>query len=685
MSKSSKDAGLFPVAQPITTSDFTPNPEGPELPPGLPGGIPGFPGVPSPIPFPGPFPHYCGLSLPQGCYQLSITTTSLSSQFLFRNFKLGSLRVQHSGTGYVISGDTYRYSFFDLFQGNIPSFGPTEIPVYPRSRYGSYLKATSVNVPTFSFGTCRITLNLDEYDYKQPPAGSFDGTFPTAPSRSMTVYLTPATPPSGYTGAYFTGQIYIGGILQTSMNVTLARVSDYYRKATVEVHTMTGSVAPTQVGTEYFTSVYANANWNLSVKTDPTPIPAPTVAAGFPAGWTGTSNWGSPSPGYGLLHQVMTNVVDFASINLDKEWYIHLLVVPAALGDGRGAMFDSINVPREGVASFSDDGYPSSDSGNFGAAANKKQRDVPRAFLRSASHEITHAFNQIHQEFEGGADNSIMTTTPSVADYLATHGGSFPNDIFLGFNEHVRHHLIHLPDIVIRPGGMTFNAGHNGIPVPQADTDGDEMYIDHAALDLTFATKNHRVKLGEPLHLDWELRNISDKAVWLPGDLSIENEFAEISVTKPNGEEIQMPAYAIKCDSAFFIEAKPGDKIAATHHLFWSTQGFAFETPGKHTVNLEISWRSRGATVGKKASVDVFVDYPATEKENEVIAHLMNDEVGKYVALGGHAYHLRSAVDHIKAAMESHKDHPASKAMANFYDAKMPTTQNRKKVPQKKN
>jgi hypothetical protein len=34
--------------------------------------------------------------------------------------------------------------------------------------------------------------------------------------------------------------------------------------------------------------------------------------------------------------------------------------------------------------------------------------------------------------------------------------------------------------------------------------------------------------------------------------------------------------------------------------------------------------------------------------------------------------------------MESHKDHPASKAMANFYEATMPATQNRKKVPQKK-
>lgn len=154
------------------------------------------------------------------------------------------------------------------------------------------------------------------------------------------------------------------------------------------------------------------------------------------------------------------------------------------------------------------------------------------------------------------------------------------------------------------------------------------------------------------------------------GDLSIENEFAEISVTKPNGDEIQMPTYVIKCDSAFFIEAKPGDTISTSHQLFRSTQGFAFERPGKHKVNLEISWRSSGATVGKKASADNFVDYPVTERENEVIAHMMTDEVGKYIALGGHAYHLKSAVGHIEAVIEVHKDHPASKAVAALYDAK---------------
>src|SRR5204862_6357184 len=102
------------------------------------------------------------------------------------------------------------------------------------------------------------------------------------------------------------------------------------------------------------------------------------------------------------------------------------------------------------------------------------------------------------------------------------------------------------------------------------------MYIDHPALDLKFAAKKARLKIGEPLQLDWEVKNVSDAGVWLPGDLSIENEFAEISVAKPGGDEVQMPAYAIRSDSAFFVQAKAGGRIAATHTLFWSPQGFAF-------------------------------------------------------------------------------------------------------------
>jgi len=65
--------------------------------------------------------------------------------------------------------------------------------------------------------------------------------------------------------------------------------------------------------------------------------------------------------------------------------------------------------------------------------------------------------------------------------------------------------------------------------------------------------------------------------------------------------------------------------------------------------------------------VDIFVDYPVTEKENELIAHMLNDEVGKYIALGGHAYHLKSAVKHIEVVMDIDKNHPASKVLADLY------------------
>jgi hypothetical protein len=132
-----------------------------------------------------------------------------------------------------------------------------------------------------------------------------------------------------------------------------------------------------------------------------------------------------------------------------------------------------------------------------------------------------------------------------------------------------------------------------------------------------------------------------------------------------------MSPYAIKCDAAFFVNGKPGHRLSARHNLFWSTQGFAFETPGRHTVNLEISWGSNGATIGKRACIDIFVDYPVSNKDNDVIAHMLNDEVGKFIALGGHAYHLETAIDHINAVVAEHTDHPAAKAMAVFYDPKV--------------
>lgn len=657
----------FPVSSFIDAGEFTPDPEGPELPPGIP--------FPDPIELPTlarpkwPPVHVCNLSLPQGCYQLNITSGPVlraPRPGFGRSYNLGTLRVVHEDSQYAISGDTYRYSWLDiLLGGGIPNFGPTTIPVYPRARYASYLKVTAVKLPRLSIGPCRIHMTVEEYNYTQPAAGAFDGTFPSSPSRVMDWYLTPITAPVGYTGAYFTGQIYIGGVLQSGLSVTLGWVRDSFRKATIEVHTMVGATAPTSVAaggvTEYFDSIYKKAGWDLTVLTDPNPVAVPvTEPATIP-----THAWSNSA-----LHAVMTSLSDFSAVNLDVTWYTHVLVVQSQLGTGRGVMFDTINVPREGVASFSDDGYPTGDSPWFGAAANQMQRNVPRAFLRSCTHEITHGYNQIHQENEGGADNSIMTTTPSVANTIHAAAGIFPEDIILDFNEHVRHHLRHLPDPVIRPGGMTFTAGHNGIPIPSADEgDGDELVL-HPSIALALKAQKKRVKIGEPLRIEWEMSNRGPASVKAPNFVGLEHEFADLTVIRPDGRVQDVAPFVIVCDAAQFVDLEAGEKRGAAHALFWSTQGFAFEIPGLHRVQLQVAWMSDGALVGATASIEVLVDYPVSERDNEVISLMMHPEVGKFIALGGHAYHLREAAARIRKVMKDHASHEAAKSLHGLFDEK---------------
>jgi hypothetical protein len=428
------------------------------------------------------------------------------------------------------------------------------------------------------------------------------------------------------------GRLLVAGVDKGS--VTLAWVSPYFRRASVEVDLLAGAVAPAPVpdgagGTEYFDTVFARTGWKLTVIQDQTNIPVP-------AGVTATNCWSS-----GDLHNLMSSVR--RATDLDKEWRIHLSVVPAKLGCGRGVMFDQIDVPREGCSSFSDDGYPTVDSSNFGAAANKKQRDVARAFLRSATHEITHTFNQIHQEIETSADNSIMTTTPSVADVLGGPAtgqpGVFPDQINLAHNATVRHHLNHMPDPVIRPGGWPFSSWFP-TAAPQAT---DRHFFDESELSLDVTCAAERLALGQPLELSWTLTNRSGTALVAPNDVSVEGLFATVSVLDGEGRERPMRAFVVRCDRARLTLLEPGKSVSASTRLFWASAGFAFERPGRYHVRVSLAWSAQGVPVGVLGGVDVFVNFPTSDADNHAAGLVLHPEVGKWVALGGGAYHLHEA------------------------------------------
>jgi hypothetical protein len=521
------------------------------------------------------------------------------------------------------------------------------IPIFPRSRYHSYLKVTSVQTPTVvpTAAACRLTIVADQFNYTQPPAGQHQGTFPATATRTVTMKLKKVGAPFPFSltgGPFYEGRLFEAGVDKGS--VTLAWVSSFFRRASLEIDTLTGAVPPAPVpdgsgGMEFFDTVFAKTGWHVTVLKDQANVPVPP-------GIVPTDCWSSPD-----LHSLMTSVRN-PSTNLDTDWHVHLVVVPAKLGCSRGVMYDQIGVPREGCASFSDDGYPVSDSSNFGVAANQKQRNTPRAYLRSAAHEVTHTLNQIHQESETAADNSIMTTTPSVADVLGGPGtglpGVFPDQIALAHNTTVRHHLNHMPDPVIRPGGWPF-ASWFPAGAPQA---ADRHQFDSSELELVVTAASERVALGQPLELSWTLTNRGSVPLVTPNDVSIEALFAAITTTDGEGRERPVRPFTILCESAKLDVLDPGAARQASVRVFWSTAGFAFERPGRYRVNVFINWSADGVPVGVTGGVDVFVDYPASDADNQAAGLVMHPEVGTWVALGGGAYHLEEATRRLSRLTE---------------------------------
>ena len=256
-----------------------------------------------------------------------------------------------------------------------------------------------------------------------------------------------------------------------------------------------------------------------------------------------------------------------------------------------------------------------------------------------------------------------MTPTPSVADVLAdpTTGaaGVFPDDINLSFNDHNRLHLVHAPDPVVRPGAMNWASSHN-TTVPEA---GDRYLFAKDEFELKIVPKSKRIKLGEPLYLSWELVNNLNEPIPAPNDIRIETLLSHIIVTNPNGFRREMPSFVMETDAVTIQDMDPGKKLEAETMLFWSSNGFAFENPGKHTIEIQILWNHAGIPFGVTASADVWVDYPISDEDNEVASLLMNEEVGRYISLGGGAKHLKKAGTRIEEAMSKYSEHSACKCI----------------------
>lgn len=630
----------------------------------------------------------CTLKPKPGCYSLTFSPKQgLRPTFLHDVYK-GTLRFEEVGREINVSADLYKFKtnlplkFYGLSKkykkkwGNLtvgeelqgfrrPDLlepGPAKlpikkrIPIYARNKYHSYLKGISANLSSLGFTgrACSFSLTFDQFFYNHPASG-FNGSFPTKADRTVRMQLQDTDLTDSFEGKLFEGRTELG-------NVKLEWVSSFFRRAELKINRLEDAEIPQPVaassgtGTEDFSTIFATAGWQLSVSRENTPVAMPASLVGSQDPDT---CWSSDNS-----HDLMDDLPGYDPSELDRKWKAHLISIPAQMGCGRGRMFDwttgnTNGVDREGAVTHSHDGYPSG-SADFGIASDGLQKDFPRAFLRSASHEVGHTFNQIHQSFEGGIDNSVMTTTPAVAGVLDDNGDTFPDDIDLSFNETVRGHLIHLPDPAVRPGAMAFFG--NTITAPE-----DEInFFDKEDLEVILEVESH-IKLGVPTIASWTLKNRSNSGIPVPVHVDANCEVAHISVTSPSGSIRHMKTVLpSSCSAKQVSMLAPGKSRKASASLFWSKNGFAFETPGLHRVTIILLWEVDGLPLGIRGVTEVWIDFPTTTIDNEVAALMLNEEVGKIVAMGGGEKlrdRFKKGSERMKEVMKKYKSHPACKAL----------------------
>lgn len=130
--------------------------------------------------------------------------------------------------------------------------------------------------------------------------------------------------------------------------------------------------------------------------------------------------------------------------------------------------------------------------------------------------------------------------------------------------------------------------------------------------------------------------------------IAVEAQHVSIAVTDAQGRSRLMPSLVIETDTVAITTLAPGESAEAGTTVFWGSHGFAFVEPGRHDVEVSVTWTVSGVPVGARAATPVWVAYPLTEADDEAAATLLHPDVGMYVALGGGADHLTEAVERLE-------------------------------------
>lgn len=561
------------------------------------------------------------LPLQSGAYHIYLKSDNES------NHLEGILRIEHILTDnsgdekFIVSGDLYEMSS----QNNGDSTGidinrlidqtsRNQVPYFQKERYRYYIGLKESPVMDRHSLTIPITIQKYSHSLDQKRWTELNGQLVIESFDSETSHLkgylqetSSGTPPS---------------IIGT---IEAVKVSDYFRKATVKIDTVSGVSAPPETDEVSWQYAFRQTKWLIE-----------TVVTDGLVHSEGSDEWGAAD-----LHGALKGREGLEN----GSWLYHLLCIkyfndytPGDPKKSAGWMFDTESIPnsplpREGAAISGHWEFP--EGNQWCDNCSGRIESLNLAYLRLAIHEILHAMGILHDE----SNANLTNFTKRVAGH---YENTFPTKDCFFLNPPAILQLNHFPDPFIRPGMIKYDRISSFADAPQPETISSLSSTVSVPSGLEFFVNPYRatLPLGAPARFDLTLKNTKNSPINVPISIGLNHSFLQIRVTNEQGEENHVRSIFRLTDFDPTRDLDPNDKVEGSVTILGGSSGPLFPKPGLYKLTFTISWLSHNKAWKIECEESVRIDQE--DKTSKLSDRINQDSETTLALILGHKYRFEN-------------------------------------------